>query len=427
MPHVRSARPPTSSSSPRPPPTCSPGPRTAWPTTCSPHPAHRPLPGAVRAGDAHRDVGAPGHPGQRRHPARPRASHVLDPAVGPAHRRRHRPGPAARAGRDRRGRPSLLARRRRRAAADLGRAGTSWSPPAAPASRSTRCASSATAPPASRASRSPARPRPAGAAVTLVAANVAVPTAGRASTVVARRDRRRAARRRCDGRGADADVVVMAAAVADFRPAPASAHKIKKGGGAGRRRSSSSATPTSSPSSSSDRRDRARSSSASPPRPATTTATCSTTAGPSRPQGRDLLVVNEVGDGKAFGQTTTTVHAARRRRRATSTAVGRAPRTRSPTRCWDAVVPPAARAGPASLNRARRHPPDVRATGQADRHDGRSHSACSPPSPSPRATRTRSATRSATRILDAMLAQDPHSRVAVETLVTTGWCTSPAR
>ena len=29
------------------------------------HPAHRPLPGGVRAGHAHRDVGAPGHPGQR--------------------------------------------------------------------------------------------------------------------------------------------------------------------------------------------------------------------------------------------------------------------------------------------------------------------------------------------------------------------------
>ena len=29
------------------------------------HPAHRPLPGRVRPGHAHRDVGAPGHPGQR--------------------------------------------------------------------------------------------------------------------------------------------------------------------------------------------------------------------------------------------------------------------------------------------------------------------------------------------------------------------------
>ena len=34
------------------------------------HPAHRPLPGRVRAGDAHRDVGAPRHPGQRRDAAR---------------------------------------------------------------------------------------------------------------------------------------------------------------------------------------------------------------------------------------------------------------------------------------------------------------------------------------------------------------------
>ena len=41
------------------------------------HPAHRALPGRVRPGDAHRDVGAPRHPGQRRDAAR-------------ARRRRHR-------------------------------------------------------------------------------------------------------------------------------------------------------------------------------------------------------------------------------------------------------------------------------------------------------------------------------------------------
>ncbi len=40
---------------------------------------------------------------------------------------------------------------------------------------------------------------------------------------------------------------------------------------------------------------------------------------------------------------------------------------------------------------------------------------------SPKAIRTRSPTRSPTRVLDAILAQDPkHSRVAAETLCTTG-------
>ena len=37
-------------------------------------PAHRALPGRLRAGHAHRDVGAPGHPGQRRHAAQRAAS-----------------------------------------------------------------------------------------------------------------------------------------------------------------------------------------------------------------------------------------------------------------------------------------------------------------------------------------------------------------
>ena len=68
------------------------------------HPAHRPLPGRVRPGDAHRDVGAPRHPGQRRHAAR--ARRPGDRARrGPADRRRHRQGPAARARRDLRARP----------------------------------------------------------------------------------------------------------------------------------------------------------------------------------------------------------------------------------------------------------------------------------------------------------------------------------
>ena len=91
----------------------------------------------------------------------------------PAHRRRHRQGPAARPGGDLRGRAAACCAAA--AAAPTWPAGTWWSPPAAPASRSTRCASSATAPPASRGTRSPAPRSPAGARVTLIAANVALP------------------------------------------------------------------------------------------------------------------------------------------------------------------------------------------------------------------------------------------------------------
>ncbi len=58
------------------------------------------------------------------------------------------------AGRDRRPRP-------RATGASTWPAGTSWSPPAAPASTSTRCGSSATAPRACRATRSPAPRSPA--------------------------------------------------------------------------------------------------------------------------------------------------------------------------------------------------------------------------------------------------------------------------
>ena len=101
----------------------------------------------------------------------------------------------------------------------------SWSPPAAPARPSTRCGSSPTAPRASRATPSPPRHstaapgspssppstgrRPPGAEVVEV-----VSAADMEAAVVPR--------------AADHDVVVMAAAVADFRPAAVADHKIKK-------------------------------------------------------------------------------------------------------------------------------------------------------------------------------------------------------
>ncbi len=134
-------------------------------------------------------------------------------------------------------------------------AGACSSPPAGRASRSTPCASSATARPAAWASRSPRRRARRGADVTLLAANLAVPPPA------GRRGRRGADRRRLVAREtlarADADVVLMAAAVADYRPAtePTDGKRPKDDDRPGR--SSSSRPTTSSPSSASEPRERA--------------------------------------------------------------------------------------------------------------------------------------------------------------------------
>ena len=101
----------------RPPPTCWPGPRTAWPTTCSPT---RCSPRAARCvhgpGHAHRDVGAPGHPWPTSRRCARAASLVLEPAVGRLTGADTGTGPAARAGRDPRpcGACCVLARGARR-------------------------------------------------------------------------------------------------------------------------------------------------------------------------------------------------------------------------------------------------------------------------------------------------------------------------
>jgi phosphopantothenoylcysteine decarboxylase/phosphopantothenate--cysteine ligase len=106
---------------------------------------------------------------------------------------------------------------------------------------------------------------------------------------------------------AGADAVVMAAAVAGYRPAARSEQKLKKAGGAPpplelaenpdilRELARSGAQPDSSP--------------ASPPRPK---------PGRKRPrearcQGCDLLVVNQVGSGLAFGTSDNAAGAGRRR------------------------------------------------------------------------------------------------------------------
>ena len=122
-------------------------------------------------GHAHRDVGAPGHPGQRRHAHRARRARRRRPPSGRLTGARHRPGAPSRA----RGRcmpcasaswPARPARPRTRRPTPhppTAACPATWpddgssSPPVAPASRSTRCATSATARRASRATPWPAR------------------------------------------------------------------------------------------------------------------------------------------------------------------------------------------------------------------------------------------------------------------------------
>jgi phosphopantothenoylcysteine decarboxylase/phosphopantothenate--cysteine ligase len=68
-----------------------------------------------------------------------------------------------------------------------------------------------------------------GAAVTLIAANVSLPTPAGARLIAVRTAAELT--RACEEHFADADVLLMAAAVADFRPRQAFAHKLKKGDG----------------------------------------------------------------------------------------------------------------------------------------------------------------------------------------------------
>ena len=231
-------------------------------------PAHRdaarhPGTGGGLPGDAHRDVGAPVGPGEPRRPAPARR----------ADRRRPRPAawPAATSatGASPPPRPSSPRSSGRSAAGDLRRPVGCSSPPAAPASRSTRCATSATARPASRAMPSPPRPRRAGADVTLVT-TTADSTRPAASRVVPVETAAEMAAAVSSSRPPMPTIVVMAAAVADFRPASAADTQAQE---ARRRapRSNSSPPSTSSPVSANASRP-ARCSSGSPPRPTTSIA-----------------------------------------------------------------------------------------------------------------------------------------------------------
>jgi phosphopantothenoylcysteine decarboxylase/phosphopantothenate--cysteine ligase len=119
-----------------------------------------------------------------------------------------------------------------------------------------------------------------GAHVTLVAGTTAALEPPAAVEVVSVRTTEEMRRAVVDA-AKDADVVVMAAAVADFRPASVAGFKIRRAT-ASRTRSLSHAIPTSSPSSWPSRCPVA-SSWASPPRPGTRPTTCSPSAGRSSP------------------------------------------------------------------------------------------------------------------------------------------------
>ena len=102
------------------------------------------------------------------------------------------------------------------------------SPRAGRASRSTRCATSATAPRGGWGSRSRTRPRALGADVVVVAANVDLPRIGRRP--LRRRSTAAELQAACEEGFGSCDVLVMAAAVVDFRPAHVHEGKMKKTG-----------------------------------------------------------------------------------------------------------------------------------------------------------------------------------------------------
>ena len=137
-----------------------------------------------------------------------------------------------------------------------------------------------------------------GADVTLVAGpdTVQPPSGPRRR---AGRDRRADARGHARGRAADADVVVMAAAVADFRPEAAAEAKLKKESGAAR------AQLVATPDILAELGARPRAtacSSGSPPRPATSRRPVARSC---VRKGLDLIVANEVGrPGTGFGTDT---------------------------------------------------------------------------------------------------------------------------
>ena len=178
--------------------------------------AGRVLPGARRARDEPPHVGAPGDAGQPRAAARARRDDHR--ARAPARWPPSTSGATGRLAELAELVAAFEAVRRPRARARGTACGCS-SPPAARASRSTPCATSATARRGRMGFAVAEEAAALGAEVTVIAANVALrpPPAGVA--LRRRRDRRAAARRLRRPSSPACDVLVMAAAVADFRPA----------------------------------------------------------------------------------------------------------------------------------------------------------------------------------------------------------------
>ena len=190
--------------------------RSPEPPRCSPRGARHRVPG-----DAHRDVGArrgPGEPGD----AAPRGVEVVHPEEG-----RLAGGDVGSGGSPI---PSAIVSRLPRRAPSAGHLAGSvcWSPPVALASRSTPCGSSRTDHPGSRATPSARRAARAGPTVPRHDHRAARLTTGIDESCGRRRPRHGAGR---PGRAEDADVVVMAAAVADFRPKAVADEKTKKDAG----------------------------------------------------------------------------------------------------------------------------------------------------------------------------------------------------
>ena len=145
------------------------------------------------------------------------------PRVGPARRRGRRSGPSRRPGGDRRGRGA-----RSWHDAPSSRACRCSSRPAAPGNRSTPSVISATVRPGARATPSPRRP--VGAAPRSPSSRRRIcPRPGTSSSCRSRR--RTSSPGQCSRASDAADVVVMAAAVADFRPKAASPTKLRKSDG----------------------------------------------------------------------------------------------------------------------------------------------------------------------------------------------------
>ena len=323
-----SASPPTSSWSRRPPPTCWPGPRTAWPTTCSPTPCSPP---AARSSSPRRCTprcGSTPPPQANVATLRARGALVIEPAEGRL--------TGADTGKGRLPEPAeifdacldVLAR-------GVGRrptwpAGTSWSPPAAPASTSTRCASSATAPRACRATRWPGPPSPAAPRSRWSARTSRCPTRPGSRSCASRPPSE--LRAEVVAAAGSADAVVMAAAPADFRPTAVSGPRSRRPPTARRRAIELDPEPRH-PARDQHRPGAARARWwwASPPRPATTSGSVLDLARAKLARkGCDLLVVNDVSGGAVFGSPRQRGRDPRRRRRRRSRCRA-ARRRRSPT------------------------------------------------------------------------------------------------